>query len=298
MINKKIILGGKIMGKFYNVSELKKNVYRIDSNEQVFMDLFVGSEKALLWDTGYGYGDLKAVVREITDLPLIIVNSHGHLDHTCGNFQFEEDIYIHPVDIELCQQHNSLEMRKGAVENGRHTFMYETGQLMDVLPEDFDEERYVNGGYGKLVPVEEGHVFDLGGITLEVVEVPGHTHGSIGLLYKEEKIFFAGDSMNPFLWLFAPEATMLSEYKATLKKAEGLDFEALVVSHGPGALPKAILADFMDAAENVDYEKGFPFQTPLFPGLEARICTRAGFTPADMGKPGYASVVISKEHID
>lgn len=286
------------MGKFYNVSELKKNVYRIDSNEQVFMDLFVGSEKALLWDTGYGYGDLKAVVREITDLPLIIVNSHGHLDHTCGNFQFEEDIYIHPADVELCQQHNSLEMRKGAVENGRHTFMYETGQLMDVLPEDFDEERYVNAGYGKLVPVEEGHVFDLGGITLEVVEVPGHTHGSIGLLYKEEKIFFAGDAMNPFLWLFAPEATMLSEYKATLRKADGLDFEALVVSHGPGALPKAILADFMDAAENVDYEKGFPFQTPLFPGLEARICAREGFTPADMGKPGFASVVISKEHID
>lgn len=298
MINKKANLGGRFMDKFYNVSELKKNVYRIGSNEQVFMDLFVGTEKALLWDTGYGYGDLKAVIREITDLPLIIVNSHGHLDHTCGNFQFEEEIYIHPEDIELCQLHNSLMMRKGAVENGRHTFMYETGQMMDVLPADFDEERYVNAGYGKLVPVEEGHVFDLGGITLEVIKVPGHTHGSIGLLYKEEKIFYAGDAMNPFLWLFAPEATMLSEYKATLRKAEELNFEALVISHGPGALPKAVLADFMDAAEHVDYEKGTPFQSPLVQGVEARICAREGFGPQDMGKPGFASVVISREHID
>ena len=83
-------------------------------------------------------------------------------------------------------------------------------------------------------------MFDLGGITLEVVEVPGHTHGSIGLLYKEEKIFFAGDAMNPFLWLFAPEATMLSEYKATLRKADGLDFEALVVSHGLSLATQAV----------------------------------------------------------
>ena len=77
------------MGNYYNVTELRKNVYRIDSAEQVFMDLFVGTEKALLWDTGYGYGNLKEIIREITDLPLIIVNSHGHLDHSCGNYQFE-----------------------------------------------------------------------------------------------------------------------------------------------------------------------------------------------------------------
>jgi glyoxylase-like metal-dependent hydrolase (beta-lactamase superfamily II) len=29
-----------------------------------------------------------------TDLPLIVVNSHGHPDHVCGNFRFTGDIYI------------------------------------------------------------------------------------------------------------------------------------------------------------------------------------------------------------
>lgn len=290
------------MKDFYHVTEIRKNVYRIDSAEQVNMELFVGRDRALLFDTGYGYGDLKKVIRDITALPLIIVNSHGHVDHTCGNCQFTEDIYIHPADMELCAQHNSYEMRRGAVENGRHTLNYATNQVEDILPEGFDENAYVNAGYGKLVPVEEGQVFDLGGITLEVVEVPGHTRGSIGLLYHEAKIFYAGDAMNPFLWLFAPEATMLSGYIATLKKAEVLDFHELVIAHGPGTLPKTVLADYMDAAENIDFEKGVPFNSPLAGNMaednEVRICVREGFGMQDMGKPGFASVVIGKAHID
>ena len=67
----------------YNVRELEPGLYRI-GNSAVFMDLIVGSHHALLFDTGYGYGDLKAVVRSITDKPLYVVNSHGHVDHACG----------------------------------------------------------------------------------------------------------------------------------------------------------------------------------------------------------------------
>ena len=57
--------------------------------------MIVGKEKAMLIDTGHGYGNLKQVVKSITDKPLYIVNTHGHLDHTSGNAQFEEKyIYI------------------------------------------------------------------------------------------------------------------------------------------------------------------------------------------------------------
>ncbi len=286
------------MEQFYRIKELRKNIYHIDSEEQVAMDLFVGSQKALLFDTGYGYGHLKEVVKKMTALPLIIVNSHGHLDHTCGNFQFEENIYIHPADIELCHQHNTEEMRRGAVGSARHTVNYMTGECKDILPEDFDEEAYIRGGCGNLVPVKEGQAFDLGDFALEVVEVPGHTRGSIALYHRQEKLFFAGDSMNPFVWLFAPEATMLSEYIRTLKKAEKIDFDELVIAHGADPMPKAALADFLDAAEHVDFDRGIPFRNPLCGNRDVRICPRAGYGPQDMGKPGFASVVISRENID
>ena len=59
--------------------------------------LVLGNEKALMIDTMNGSEDLKAVVRTITDLPVMVVNTHGHGDHICGNIFFEE-AYIHPAD--------------------------------------------------------------------------------------------------------------------------------------------------------------------------------------------------------
>ena len=47
------------MKEYYSVTEYRKNIYRITSDEGVVMDLLVGTKKALLIDTGYGFGDLQ-----------------------------------------------------------------------------------------------------------------------------------------------------------------------------------------------------------------------------------------------
>jgi hydroxyacylglutathione hydrolase len=51
--------------------------------------LVAGDERALLIDTGWGIGDLPGVVASLTDLPLLVVNTHGHPDHTVRSWQFE-----------------------------------------------------------------------------------------------------------------------------------------------------------------------------------------------------------------
>lgn len=285
------------MTKFYQWNEIRPHVYHIGSGEQVFMDLFVGTERALLFDTGYGFGDLRGEIAEITQLPLTVVNSHGHPDHAGANYQFDGPIYIHPDDMELCAQHTNEASRRKSIEMARQTVNYISGQTIDILPTGFDQETYCCGGTGKLTPVREGVTFSLGGITLRVVEVPGHTAGSIGLLYEEEKMFFAGDAMSPFVWLFAPESKTLSDYIATLKKAKTFGFTHLVVAHHPVVLEGNVLDDYLDAAEHLDYEAGSPFSNPLFPEIEARICPRAGYSPMDMSKPGFASIVISRKHL-
>src|SRR5699024_1665588 len=43
-----------------------------------------GSDRAVLIDTGFGYGDLKSVVDELIDLPYDVICSHGHPDHAGG----------------------------------------------------------------------------------------------------------------------------------------------------------------------------------------------------------------------
>lgn len=46
-----------------------------------------------------------------------------------------------------------------------------------------------------LEPLEEGEVLTCGGYRLEVVEIPGHTLGSIALVEREKRLLFPGDSV-------------------------------------------------------------------------------------------------------
>ena len=106
---------------YYKITKLEDGVYRLYSLEGVHSDLFAGSCGALLRDTGYGLGNLKEMIRKITYKPLTILNSHAHLDHASGNYQFDEEIGLNSKDWELYKKISAPEMRRGAVEAARHT---------------------------------------------------------------------------------------------------------------------------------------------------------------------------------
>lgn len=267
--------------QIYTVKELEPGIYRI-GNSMVFMDLIVGQHRALLFDTGYGFGDLKAVVRGITDKSLIVVNSHGHVDHACGNAQFG-GAYIHALDLSLAREHNGREMRLAELETAE-------------VPLDFDLEHYLSLGPGELKTVGEGETFDLGGLSLEVVHLPGHTAGSIGLWCPERRLLWVGDAMNCFVWLFLPEAQPLPTYVATLHKAARLPFTHMIQSHEPNPVPKRKLWDYLDLAEHLDFEAGTLVPAPLGYEGETRICTRNGIHYDDRDHPGFAAIMISRKN--
>lgn len=266
----------------YNVRELEPGLYRI-GNSAVFMDLIVGSHHALLFDTGYGYGDLKAVVRSITDKPLYVVNSHGHVDHACGNQAFG-GAYIHPLDMELCREHNGPQMRRAELDVAE-------------LPPDFDLDAHLGLGPGELKPVGEGDTFDLGGVTLQVIHLPGHTAGSIGLWCPEKRLLYVGDAMNCFVWLFLPEAQELTTYIRTLHRAAQLPFTHMIQSHEPDPVPKRKLWDYLDLAEHLDFEAGTVVPAPFSVESEVRICTRGGIHYDDRSHPGFAAIMIIREKV-
>jgi glyoxylase-like metal-dependent hydrolase (beta-lactamase superfamily II) len=279
---------------YYKTEKIFDRVYRISSLEGTFLFLFVGDRKALLLDTAYGFGNLKKAVRKITDLPLIIVNSHGHLDHVCGNFQFDEDIYIHASDIELCKSHNSTESRQKIVLGAQRLMDFSSGKRRNALPEGFLKDHYIHQGHGKLVPLTPDHLFELGGATIAVHELPGHTRGSVGLEYREEGVLFTADAINPLMFLFLPESTDLATFKKTLAKANSLNIKHVVFSHSPEIAPKSILEDFIECAEQVDYDQGVPFEAKEFMEFAPRICTRSGFGPNDIMKSGFAAIIIDR----
>lgn len=271
----------EIREPLYEITEPEPGFYRI-GNSHVFMELIVGTHHALLFDTGYGFGDLRGLVRSITDKPLYVVNSHGHVDHTCGNWQFGPS-YIHPKDMALCREHNAPAMRRAELDTAE-------------VPADFDLNVYLNRGCPELIPVGEGCCFDLGGICLEVIELPGHTAGSIGLFCRDRKLLFVGDAMNSFVWLFLPEAEPLEVYIRSLHKAAALPFAWMIQSHERQLIPKQKLWDYLDLAENLDYDAGLCVPAPGY-DREARICTRNQIQHDDRDRPGYAAILISREKI-
>ena len=264
----------------YTVTEQEPGIWRI-GNSMVYMDLLVGTHHALLFDTGYGFGSLRDVVRSITDKPLYVVNSHGHVDHACGNEQFG-GAYIHQLDMELAMEHNGRDMRMAELDTAE-------------VPMDFDLEAHLSLGTGELKPAGEGFTFDLGGMTMEVIHLPGHTAGSIGLWCPERKLLWVGDAMNCFVWLFLPEAQSLNTYIASLHKAAALPFTHMIQSHEPRPVPRRKLWDYLDLAEHLDFEKGTLVPAPLGYEGETRICTRGGIHYDDREHPGFAAIMISRE---
>lgn len=186
---------------WFGLKEVDKNVWQIDDHKDANVYLIAGKDSALVVDTGMGNADLAALIAKLTDKPLIVVNTHGHRDHTGANFQFGK-IYIHPADSAAARRANATTRR--------------TNGMGDV---PLKEELYTGKPFNtRLVAVHEGHIFNLGDRRLEVMETPGHTAGSICLLDKENKLLFSGDNNNVIVWLFLQGCSPLHDYLKTLEK--------------------------------------------------------------------------------
>lgn len=293
MIYSKSIMRNGALCMYY-ITEKMDGYYRIGSPENVFCYLIEGTEKAALIDTGYGYGDLKEIVRKITDKQLIIFNTHGHVDHTCGNALFEEECRIGEKDINLCRKHTSAQFRRESIERAKHSMNYETGEIYNALPEGFNAEEYCRRGAGNLKPVKDGEIFELGNVTLKVYETPGHTQGGISILYEQKNLLFIGDATGMFVWLFSEETTDLATYIKAVRKMYDLDCCGYIGAHNPNIMQRDELLLFIQAAEKADYDSGEPFENFLDMKSEPRVCGLNGMKLDEMFHSGYASVVIGK----
>lgn len=269
----------------FKAAELYPGVWRIQSCF-VNMYLIIGAERVALVDTGYGFADLSAFVRKITDKPLTVLLTHGHLDHGCGIRQFDCNIYLHPADGEVLHRHNQREVLETGFLGAKMERLLKPWRRP--IAKDFDRNAYFAEPQKPVKDLIENMVFDLGGITLRAVELPGHTPGSVGFLLPEYGIIFAGDAMNGNLFLQFPESTPLSVYKQTLYKAKTLDFATILQGHG-GAEPKSRLDDFIYVAEHLDFSTGKIQKGGIvFAQSEIRNCR---------DKSRHAGIVIAEEKL-
>ena len=279
-------------GNLYHTKKLLENVYAIGSSA-VKCYLAVGQRGALLVDTAYGFEDLSAVVRKITKLPLTVINSHGHIDHTGGNFYFDTPVCIHEADVEVYQRHNQpmfhRYMEKSLKWINRLIFWR---TLIPKDPERNDRQR-VNFHNWRFI--KEGDCFDLGGITAQIIEIPGHTPGSVAVFLPEIRLIITGDGANPGTYLFLPESTTLSTYIKSLKKLKRYDYDFILTGHSDKLMPKSELDTWLHVAERPDLKHGKPREDDeiLAPGVHAVNCWAA-----DDPKHKGPSIVLDPTKVD
>lgn len=230
----------------YTTFSINDHIYQIKDPMGVLMTLVIGKTHALLVDTGYGLGDIKSYISQITHLPLIVVASHGHMDHTGGNYLFSQ-VYIHPLDMDLCKLHNSPAWRH---------HVYDNACAMHLVDDTFDVDTFIEQKEGHLLPLSNNQIFDLGDIHAKVIPMEGHTKGSIGILLEEDEILIVTDATCPFVWLFLPESTSVTTYIQMLTRTLKLPFQHILLGHGKGiALPRSKVEDFLYTAKTIDLKK-------------------------------------------
>jgi len=198
--------------------------------------LLKGSEKALLIDTAYGLTDYRALTRELVgDLPLLVANSHAHPDHNAGNNRFEA-VMVGKQDAERDKGEVSPKDRADILE-----FMKD---MLKPYP-DFDPEAYYPGLSKEVIPLNEGDVIDLGDLKLRVMEIPGHTVGSVALWEKEKGWIFTGDTALTWeVWGQLRDSAPLHIYAESLEKLAALvpELNHVFPAHG---VPEAPMGEFM-----------------------------------------------------
>lgn len=227
---------------WFGVVKIADGIWRIDDHGRDNMYLVEGDEKALLIDTGTGVADLKGLVNSITPLPVVVVNTHAHPDHCGGNHQFKA-AYIHPADFGSVGIFDNKASHADAIQQA----LTEAPDLSGCILKDSDTFKGAD-----LTPVKDGHLFDLGNRMLEVIEVPGHTPGSICLLDSKTKLLFVGDSNNMIVWLFLDGCLPLESYLKNLEKQNQRsgEFDTILTGHGD-PLDAGFIEEQIICAQNI-----------------------------------------------
>ena len=153
--------------------------------------LLVGKTRALLFDAGSGDRDITPVVRALTPLPITVLPSHLHFDHTNGLTHFA---HIALVDL----PETRADQHGDQVQLTRH-------QYLGNHPPQFRVSEWLR----------PDSTIDLGGRQITLLSTPGHTATSVSLSDPAQHLLFTGDFLYPTtLYAFMADSS-LSAYVAT-----------------------------------------------------------------------------------
>ena len=195
-----------------DIIQINQDTWRIEDGLVRFY-LFCGTEKAALIDSGMDTPDARSIAESLTDLPLILINTHADGDHISGNGAFDE-VYMSPAE----------------------------------------EEHYrANNGKGIVIPLKEGDVIELGGRPLRIIDIPGHTPGSIAILDETNRVLVSGDTVQDDKIFMFGEHRNLHRFADSLEHLEqytGL-FDEIYPMHGSSPVKPELISKLISGARDI-----------------------------------------------
>lgn len=178
---------------------------------------------------------------------LMVLNSHGHLDHIGGNWEFEE-IYAYEHEWRI------RKLTEG-IPYGNPAWIGYFSNLtsMPPPPEGYDPKTHSIPGIAKenIQFVHEGDIVDLGDRQFRVIVSRSHTEDSIILYDTNNKILFTGDAFVPGLFYVLD----LEELEKDMKMLSSLAVEYHYSSHGDQLIDLNYRALTFDAIKRLNKGK-------------------------------------------
>lgn len=211
--------------------------------EQANMFLVEGSERDMILDTGMGVIPFKPYLNTLRKDPgkeIICVSSHTHIDHIGAVHEFDIRL-VHPAEADEMANPSGLNslFRRDMPEALLATFQAagyppigET--LIEALPfEGYDPESYRLVGAPATGLLNHGDTVDLGNHLYEVLHLPGHSPGGIGLFERATGTLFAADAIYDGPLIYEGPGMSVADYRKTFDLLKAMPVTIVHGGHDP-----------------------------------------------------------------
>ena len=220
-----------------------------------------GRDRDLMIDTGMGVASLREFAKDILDRPVTAVATHAHIDHIGSHHEFEECL-VHSREAGGLRRPAGEHTLAGADFDPTNiaTLLvppvdgYElAGPMLTALPNaEYDMRSF------RILPakvtrtIDEGDIIDLGNRSFEVLHLPGHSPGSIGLWEAGTQILFSGDAVYDGPLVDTLHHSNVADYVRTMRRLRELPARIIHAGHEPSFGRERLIAVVDAYLENAE----------------------------------------------
>jgi len=196
-----------------------------------------GRDRDAMIDSGLGIASLATAAKDLLQKEVVAVATHIHYDHVGGLHEFENRV-MHRIEApEMADFHEAgglYASDMGEIADGLRQAGYEVPEtLVTAVPEGFDPAEYRVTPTSVTRTVDEGDSIDLGDRHFEILHLPGHSPGSIGLFEAETGTLFSGDAIYDGPLLDELPESDIADYVRTMKRLRELPVRVVHAGHDP-----------------------------------------------------------------